>query len=86
MRVRTAILGGSGYTAVELIKLLLRHPHAEIAAIISGAGHYFNANINFRMDIHCACQHTLTNSTKRRSAIGLLLVQTVIKQIKDAKQ
>jgi N-acetyl-gamma-glutamyl-phosphate reductase len=33
MRVRTAILGGSGYTAVELIKLLLRHPHAEIAAI-----------------------------------------------------
>src|SRR5436305_6746477 len=30
---KIAILGGSGYTAVELIKLLLRHPHAEIAAV-----------------------------------------------------
>lgn len=33
--VRIAILGGSGYTAVELIKLLLRHPQAEIAAVTS---------------------------------------------------
>lgn len=30
---KVAILGGSGYTAVELIKLLLRHPHAEIVAV-----------------------------------------------------
>lgn len=29
------MLGGSGYTAVELMKLLLRHPHAEIAAVTS---------------------------------------------------
>ena len=27
-----AILGGSGYTAAELLKLLVRHPHAEVAA------------------------------------------------------
>jgi N-acetyl-gamma-glutamyl-phosphate reductase len=33
--IRVAILGGSGYTALELIKILLRHPHAEIAAITS---------------------------------------------------
>jgi N-acetyl-gamma-glutamyl-phosphate reductase len=33
--VKVAILGGSGYTALELIKLLLRHPQAEIAAITS---------------------------------------------------
>src|SRR6478672_10713816 len=32
---KIAILGGSGYTAAELIKLLLRHPHAEIAAVTS---------------------------------------------------
>jgi N-acetyl-gamma-glutamyl-phosphate reductase len=32
---KIAILGGSGYTALELIKILLRHPHAEIAAITS---------------------------------------------------
>ncbi|CAN5449356.1 N-acetyl-gamma-glutamyl-phosphate reductase [soil metagenome] len=34
-RVKVAILGGSGYTAVELIKILLRHPGAEITAITS---------------------------------------------------
>lgn len=33
--VKVAILGGSGYTAVELIKILLRHPHARIEAIAS---------------------------------------------------
>src|SRR5262249_22738722 len=33
--VKVAILGGSGYTAAELIKILLRHPAAEIAAVIS---------------------------------------------------
>jgi N-acetyl-gamma-glutamyl-phosphate reductase len=33
--VRVAILGGSGYTALELIRILLRHPHAEIAAVTS---------------------------------------------------
>lgn len=34
---KVAILGGSGYTAVELIKILLRHPHAQIAAVTSRA-------------------------------------------------
>jgi N-acetyl-gamma-glutamyl-phosphate reductase len=32
---KVAILGGSGYTAVELIKILLRHPHVRIEAITS---------------------------------------------------
>lgn len=32
---KVAILGGSGYTAVELIKILLRHPKAKIEAITS---------------------------------------------------
>lgn len=34
-KIRIAILGGSGYTAVELIKILLRHPGAEIVAVTS---------------------------------------------------
>jgi len=34
-RVKIAILGGSGYTALELILILLRHPYAEIVAITS---------------------------------------------------
>src|ERR671931_2125673 len=33
--IKVAILGGSGYTAVELIKILLRHPAAEVAAVTS---------------------------------------------------
>src|ERR1041385_3351014 len=32
---KIAILGGTGYTACELIKILLRHPHAEIIAVTS---------------------------------------------------
>lgn len=33
--VRVAILGATGYTALELIKLLLRHPEAKITALTS---------------------------------------------------
>jgi N-acetyl-gamma-glutamyl-phosphate reductase len=33
--VKVAILGGSGYTALELIKILLRHPEVEIVAVTS---------------------------------------------------
>src|SRR5262245_13188955 len=32
---KIAILGGSGYTALELIRILLRHPDAEIVAVTS---------------------------------------------------
>src|SRR5947209_389863 len=32
---KVAIIGGSGYTALELIKILLRHPHTEIVAVTS---------------------------------------------------
>ncbi|MBL8799393.1 MAG: N-acetyl-gamma-glutamyl-phosphate reductase [Planctomycetia bacterium] len=35
--IKTAILGGSGYTALELIKILLRHPEVKIEAVISRA-------------------------------------------------
>src|SRR6516225_1991283 len=33
--IKVAILGGSGYTALELIKILLRHPQASIVAVTS---------------------------------------------------
>src|SRR5947209_4007086 len=32
---KIAILGGTGYTALELFKILLRHPAAEILAVTS---------------------------------------------------
>jgi N-acetyl-gamma-glutamyl-phosphate reductase len=34
-KIKVAILGGSGYTAVELIKILLRHPGVRIEAVTS---------------------------------------------------
>src|SRR5262245_46235023 len=33
--IKVAVLGGSGYTALELIKILLRHPHVKIEAVTS---------------------------------------------------
>ena len=33
--IKVAIVGASGYTAIEAMKLLLRHPHAEIVAATS---------------------------------------------------
>lgn len=35
MPTRVAILGGTGYTALELIRILLRHPQAKITAVTS---------------------------------------------------
>lgn len=32
---RVAILGGTGYTALELLKILLRHPHAAVTVLTS---------------------------------------------------
>ncbi|HEY1354093.1 MAG TPA: N-acetyl-gamma-glutamyl-phosphate reductase [Ktedonobacteraceae bacterium] len=41
-RRRISIVGGSGYTAGELLRILLFHPHADIVQVASGsmAGHY----------------------------------------------
>jgi N-acetyl-gamma-glutamyl-phosphate reductase len=33
--IKVAVLGGSGYTALELLKILLRHPGAEVVAVTS---------------------------------------------------
>ncbi|MDX1963572.1 MAG: N-acetyl-gamma-glutamyl-phosphate reductase [Pirellulales bacterium] len=34
-KIRVAVLGATGYTALELIKILLRHPHVQITAATS---------------------------------------------------
>jgi N-acetyl-gamma-glutamyl-phosphate reductase len=54
--VKVAILGGSGYTAVELIKILLRHPHAEIVAVTSRQDEHIadlHPSLLGRLDIRC---------------------------------
>jgi N-acetyl-gamma-glutamyl-phosphate reductase len=55
-KVKVAILGGSGYTAVELLKILLRHPHAEIAAITSRQVEHIadlHPSLLGRLDVRC---------------------------------
>lgn len=34
-RIKVGIVGGTGYTGVELLRLLVQHPHAEVLAITS---------------------------------------------------
>lgn len=55
--VRVAILGATGYTAVELIKILLRHPEVEITALTSrqeGKPHVaaIHPQLAGRLDLH----------------------------------
>ncbi len=55
---KVAILGGSGYTAAELIKILLRHPHAQIAAVTSRSEGTppvaeLHPSLNGRIDLRC---------------------------------
>ena len=55
-KVRVAILGGSGYTGVELIKILLRHPGAEVVAITSRQSEHIadlHPSLLGRLDIRC---------------------------------
>ena len=33
--IKIGVVGGTGYTGVELLRLLAQHPHAEIALITS---------------------------------------------------
>ncbi|MBA4064466.1 MAG: N-acetyl-gamma-glutamyl-phosphate reductase [Isosphaera sp.] len=55
-KVKVAVLGGSGYTAVELVKILLRHPHAEVAAVTSRQEEHvadLHPSLLGRLDLRC---------------------------------
>ncbi len=59
---KVAILGGSGYTALELIKILLRHPAAEIVAVTSRQEETpriaeLHPSLNRRLDLRCEPFH-----------------------------
>lgn len=56
--VRVAILGATGYTALELIKILLRHPHATITALTtrqegSPPVHAIHRSLHGRLKLNC---------------------------------
>jgi len=55
-RVPVAVLGGSGYTAVELLKILLRHPGVRIAAVTSRQAEHvadLHPSLFGRLDLRC---------------------------------
>ncbi len=55
-KVKVAVLGGSGYTGAELIKILLRHPGAEIVAITSRQDEHIadlHPSLLGRFDMRC---------------------------------
>jgi N-acetyl-gamma-glutamyl-phosphate reductase len=55
-KVRIAVLGGSGYTAVELLKILLRHPGAEVVAVTSRQDEHIadlHPSLLGRLDLRC---------------------------------
>ena len=55
-KVRIAVLGGSGYTAVELLKILLRHPHAQVVAVTSRQDEHIadlHPSLLGRLDLRC---------------------------------
>ena len=56
--VRAAILGSTGYTALELIKILLNHPQVEITALTTrqdDAPHVSEVHpaLHGRLDVRC---------------------------------
>src|SRR5260370_28621329 len=58
MKTKVAILGGSGYTALELIKVLLRHPGVEIVAVTSRSEETppvsdLHPSLKRRLDLRC---------------------------------
>jgi len=78
-----AILGAGGYTAVELIKILLRHPHAKITALTSldetrpvGAVHQ---SLVGRLDLACE-ELTMQEIASRAEAVFCCLPHTVSAQ------
>ena len=55
---RVAILGATGYSALELIRILLRHPQAEIVALTSRQEGNppiakVHPSLSGRLDVHC---------------------------------
>jgi len=57
MATRVAVMGATGYTALELLKLLIRHPHVEIIALTTrqdGRPHVSDVHPELRglLDLH----------------------------------
>ena len=75
--IRVAIIGATGYTALELIKILLRHPEVEITALTSrseGNPHVASVHPQLagRIDVHLADLGPAEISAKAEVAFSCL--------------
>jgi len=65
--IKTGIIGGAGYTAGELLRLLIRHPEAEIVNVVSQshAGKYVHeAHPDLNGEIHLHFQKELSGEVE----------------------
>lgn len=49
-KTRVAVVGATGYTAYELLRLLVRHPHAQVVALTSRSDHRNVAEVHPALD------------------------------------
>lgn len=61
-KIRVGIIGGAGYTGGELIRLLVNHPHAEIAFVQSGSNagnplHKVHADLVGETELRFSAEH-----------------------------
>lgn len=49
-RIRVAVVGATGYTAFELLRLLVRHPYVEVVALTSRSDHRNVAEVHPALD------------------------------------
>lgn len=53
-KIKAGIVGGTGYTGVELLRLLSRHPNVEVCAITSqqGCGYQGDGHVPLAQRLH----------------------------------
>jgi N-acetyl-gamma-glutamyl-phosphate reductase len=74
MKIKTGIIGGAGYTAGELIRILLNHPQAEIL-FVQSASHAGELITNVHDDLLGETGIRFTGSTDLESADLVFLCQ-----------
>ncbi|MEZ6059927.1 MAG: N-acetyl-gamma-glutamyl-phosphate reductase [Planctomycetaceae bacterium] len=69
---RTAILGATGYTALELLKILARHPHVEVAALTTrqdGNPHVSEVHPSLTGIFDLACENLTAEQVGQRADV-----------------
>ena len=66
--IKVGIVGGTGYTGVELLRLLAQHPQAELVAITSAQHHGAHVHVQHGLDVVQARFEKVRRSADRRAS------------------